>query len=116
MIRYQTHLKRCSQALRNNQTEVEKLLWSKIRRKQLRDIQFYRQKPIANLIADFYGPKAKLIIEVDGSQHYEDKNQTNDIIRDARLKKLGLKVLRFTNLDILKNINGVLQKILDEIS
>ena len=82
---------------------------------QLKGVQFYRQKPIGNYIADFYCPKAKLIIEIDGSQHYEEKGIKKDKIRDEYFKSLGLKVLRFTNLDVLKNLNGVLEKIYEKV-
>ena len=96
-------------------TNAEILLWSRIKRKQIKETQFYRQKPIGNYITDFYCPKAKLIIEIDGSQHYEEKGIKKDKIRDEYFKSLGLKVLRFTNLDVLKNLNGVLEKIYEEV-
>ena len=96
-------------------TKEEIILWSRIRRKQIKDTQFYRQKSIGNYIADFYCPKAKLIIEIDGSQHYEKEGIEKDKIRDEYFKSLGLKVLRFTNLDVLKNLNGVLEKIYEEV-
>lgn len=96
-------------------TDAEILLWSKIRGKQIKRVQFYRQKPIGNYIADFYCPKAKLIIEIDGSQHYEEKGVEKDKIRDKYFESLELKILRFTNLDVLKNINGVLEKIYEKI-
>ena len=97
-------------------TDAEILLWSRIKGKRIKEVQFYRQKPIGNYIADFYCSEAKLIIEVDGGQHYEEKGIEKDEIRDEYFKNLGLKVLRFTNLDVLKNINGVLEKIYEEIS
>ena len=56
-------------------TEAEKLLWEKIRGKQLKGYQFYRQKTIGNCIVDFYCPKAKLVIELDGGQHYSSKEK-----------------------------------------
>ncbi len=78
-------------------------------------MQFYRQKTIGNFIVDFYCPKANLAIEVDGGQHYEKEGIKKDKIRDEYLKNLGLRVLRFTNFDILKNIEGVFDKISSEI-
>ena len=96
-------------------TDAEILLWSKIKRKQLKGIQFNRQKPIGNYIADFYSFKANLVIEIDGSQHYEKENKEKDKIRDDYFKKLGLNVLRFNNLEVLKNIDGVLKKICEEV-
>jgi len=96
-------------------TKEEIILWSRIRRKQIKEVQFYRQKPIGNYIADFYCPKAKLIIELDGSQHYEEKGIKKDKIRDEYFESLGLKVLRFSNLDVLRNLNEVLEKIYKEV-
>ena len=66
-------------------TEAEKLLWSKVRKKQLKGYQFYRQKNIGNYIVDFYCPAAKLVIELDGGQHYSPKGKEKDKRRDAYL-------------------------------
>jgi len=115
MLKYNKNIKQISRVLRKNMTKSEMLLWSRIKRKQIKEAQFYRQKPIGNYIADFYCPKAKLIIEIDGSQHYEEKGIKKDKIRDEYFESLGLKVLRFTNLDVLKNLNGVLEKIYENI-
>ena len=115
MLKYNKKLKPIARTLRKNMTDAEILLWSKIKGKQIKEVQFYRQKPIGNYITDFYCSKAKLIIEVDGGQHYEEKGIEKDRIRNEYFKSLGLKVLRFTNLDVLKNINGVLEKIYEEI-
>jgi len=112
---YSKNLKNFSRQLRRSSTDAEKLLWSKIRRKQIKNFQFFRQKPIGNYIADFYCKEAKLVIEIDGGQHYEDMNIENDRIRNRFLEKQGLKVIRFTNLDILKNMESVINKIYDEI-
>jgi very-short-patch-repair endonuclease len=89
-------------------TEAESLLWHRIRKKQLRGIQFLRQKPIATFILDFYAKEIKLAIEVDGGQHFTDSHQAKDANRDAYLATLGIKTLRFTNTEILKNCTGVL--------
>jgi len=66
MLSYNKELKGFSRTLRKNMTSAEKLLWSKIRGKQLKNCQFYRQKIIGNYIVDFFCPKANLVIEVDG--------------------------------------------------
>lgn len=95
-------------------TDAEKLLWHKIRHRQIKNLQFYRQKPIGTYIVDFYCPRAKLIIEIDGGQHYEVINEAKDKICNNYLRNLGFKVLRFTNIDVLKNINSVVNKILEE--
>jgi very-short-patch-repair endonuclease len=91
------------------------LLWYRIRRKQLCDVQFYRQKPIANYIVDFYAPTIKLVIEVDGGQHFENKHLEYDSKRDNHLLTLGLNVLRFDNLQVLTSIDNVLEAIYHEI-
>ena len=115
MLKYNKSLKQISRTLRKNMTKEEIILWSKIRRKQIKKAQFYRQKPIGNYIADFCCPKAKLIIELDGSQHYEKEGIEKDKIRDEYFENLNLKVLRFTNLDVLRNLNGVLERIYENI-
>ena len=92
-------------------TDAEKLLWSKVRRKQFRGHQFYRQRIIGNYIVDFYCPKSKLVIETDGGQHYSEVGVDTDRLRDNYITDLGLRVLRFTNLDVLQNIEGILEHI-----
>jgi very-short-patch-repair endonuclease len=79
--------------------------------KQLRDCQFYRQKPSGGYIADFYCPKTKLIVEVDGGQHFSGEVAENDEIRDEYMASLGLKVLRFSNSDVLRNVDAVVERI-----
>jgi very-short-patch-repair endonuclease len=108
---YQPHLKSLSQKLRNSMTESEKRLWSYIRGKQLLNVQFYRQKPIGNYIVDFYAPKASLVIEIDGSQHLNKIDMQKDIQRDTYLQAQGICILRFNNLQVLKQTNDVLQVI-----
>jgi len=76
-------------------TDAEKLLWSKLKFKQAKGLQFYRQKVIGNYIVDFYCAKVNIVIEVDGSQHYTDSGKKSDEIRDRYLNGAGLKVLRF---------------------
>ena len=92
-------------------TDSERFLWAKIRRKQINGYQFYRQKNIGNYIVDFYCPAAKLIIEIDGGQHYHGQGLEKDEIRDNFLGRLGFKVLRFSGREIFTNIDGVLHKI-----
>ena len=96
-------------------TDAEIFLWSKIRMKQLNNCQFYRQKIIGDYIVDFFCPKFKLVIEVDGGQHYSDDKLNADRGRDEVLKSMGMKVLRFTNPDVLKNIDGVVTRIVENI-
>jgi very-short-patch-repair endonuclease len=111
MIHYDTRLKPVSRSLRNNMTDAERLLWSKLRRKQLRGQQFYRQKTIGRFIVDFYCATGKLVVEVDGGQHYTEEGKTKDRLRDEALSKLGVKVLRFSDKEVLESMNGVLERI-----
>ena len=110
-LEYNKNLKLFSRNLRNNMTQAERKLWSRIRKKQINNYQFYRQKPIGNYIADFYCPKLKLVIEVDGSQHYTEEGINKDKIREELMDKLGIKTLRFSNNEVLENIEGVIEQI-----
>lgn len=92
-------------------TDAERLLWSKIRRKQFKGFQFYRQKIIGNYIADFYCPKSKIVIEVDGGQHYSPEGKEKDRIRNDYMIGIGIKVLRFSDREVLKNLDTVLEEI-----
>ena len=109
MLSYDKELKRLSQHLRKNMTYAENVLWSKLRRKQLKGLPFYRQKIILRYIVDFYCPKANLVIELDGGQHYSKIGRAKDRIRDNVLKGVGLKVLRFSDRDVFENIGGVME-------
>ena len=70
---------------------------------------FYRQKPLGQYIVDFYCPAAKLVIEVDGGQHYSGQQKERDIERDKYLNDQGLKVIRYSDLDVLTNIEGTMR-------
>ena len=108
---YNKNLKQAARDLRNNMTNAEKLLWSRLRNKQILGLQFYRQKPILNFIVDFYCPATNLVIECDGSQHYTDEGLEADRVRDEALAQLGLKVLRFDNWRVLGEIDEVVEAI-----
>ena len=112
MLEYNNALKEPSRNLRNNMTEAERLLWSRLRRKQLQGIQFYRQKPIGSFIVDFYAPTVYLVIEVDGSQHLEMEHRVRDEFRDEFFAELGLSVLRFDNRQVLCETDAVVEQIL----
>jgi very-short-patch-repair endonuclease len=101
----QSHVK----DLRNNQTEAEKLLWSRLRKRQLKDCKFRRQHPLGNHIVDFICLEKKLIIELDGGQHIADSEK--DTERDIWMRQQGYKVLRFWNNDVFNNTEGVLEHI-----
>ena len=107
MLHYRPNLKNNARLLRNNLTESERVLWSRLRGKQLLGVQFYRQKPIQNYIVDFFAPKVKLVIEVDGSQHLKEDEFQRDKIRDESLASLGLTVLRFNSNEVLNETDAV---------
>ena len=115
MLFYNKDLKDYARSLRKNMTDAERLLWSRIRRKQLKSYQFYRQKILGNYIVDFYCPRTRLIIELDGGQHYKEEGMKRDKKRDACIRNIGLKVLRFSDRDVFKNLDGVLQRIYEEL-
>jgi len=106
---YNKNLKQPSRDLRNNMTDAEQLLWQRLRRKQILELQFYRQKPILNFIVDFYCPAANLVIECDGGQHYTAEGLEADRARDQALAQLGLNVLRFDNRQVVARIDGVVE-------
>jgi very-short-patch-repair endonuclease len=111
MLQYDGYLKKYSRRLRKDVTDAEKLLWSKMRGKQLKGFQVYRQKPIGRFVVDFYCPKAHLIIELDGGQHYSEEMKSRDGLRDKYMESLGLRVLRFSDREIFENLTAVLEKI-----
>lgn len=113
MERYNPKLKEHSRTLRTNMTDAEQVLWHRIRRKQIQGVQFYRQKPLLSFIVDFYCPAAKLVIELDGNQHFEAEHQEKDQARDSALAGLGLHVLRFDNRQVLLETDAVLS-VIDE--
>lgn len=97
--------------LRNSLTTAEKYLWSKIQKRQLKGFRFRRQHPISLYIADFYCHEAKLVIELDGEYHNTSDMQELDAYRTEVIKNFGIHVLRFTNDDVLNDIETVLNKI-----
>lgn len=98
-----------ARALRKNMTKEERKLWFEFLR--LYDVKFYRQRVIANYVVDFYCSKAKLVIELDGSQHYEPEAQARDAERTAALERYDLTVLRIPNSEVNKNFLGVCEYI-----
>ena len=94
-------------------TKEEKHLWYDYLKpyRQTYGVAFTRQKIIDNYIVDFNCPKAKLVIELDGSQHYEEVGKESDMIRDERLSELGFMVLRFSNREIDREFAAVCEKI-----
>jgi very-short-patch-repair endonuclease len=104
-------LKEKAREFRKNLTDSEYALWSRLRNKQLLGIQFYRQKPIGGHMVDLYAPKAKLVIEIDGSQHLQGGPIQKDRRRDEYLASLGLRVLRFDSREVLKESDAVMDVI-----
>ncbi len=100
--------------LRNNQTPQEIILWSRLRREQT-GFKFRRQHSIGGYVADFYCPEKKLIIEIDGSQHFNKEAREYDKVRSIYFEGLDIKVLRFTNADINTNINSVVENIISKL-
>lgn len=102
--------KELRRTLRNDATPQEIILWARLRKSQA-GAKFRRQESIGHYVVDFYCPSKKIIIEIDGCQHKDEKQKNYDKERTAYLKRLGFKVLRFWNNDINKNISGVMMKI-----
>lgn len=97
--------------LRRNSTDAERLLWSKLRNRQVRGVKFFRQYSVGSYVLDFYAPSHRLAIEVDGGQHAERVQVASDKHRASYLYQLQIAVIRFWNNDVLTNINGVVEKI-----
>lgn len=110
---YNQKLNEYARMLRNNMTKEEKHLWYDYLSRS--SIRWMRQRIVDNYIVDFYCATAKLVIELDGSHHYTDDGISYDKIRTEILKQYGLRVIRFTNFDILNNFEGVCDSINNEI-
>ena len=100
--------------LRQNMTKYERLLWYRYLRTC--PVRFQRQKPIGRYIVDFYCAKARLVIELDGSGHYEEAQELYDRKRTAYLQRMGLKEIRYTNLQIAQQFREVCEDIYKHIA
>lgn len=109
ILKYNRNLKNTARHLRKNMTGSEQVLWSRLRGKQILGVQFFRQKPLGNFIVDFFTPKGKLVVEVDGSQHTEKDHTIRDRQRDDYLADLGIRVLRFNSREVLKDTDAVVE-------
>ena len=107
IIPYNPALKEKARYLRNNSTLSEVLLWKHFKGKQMCDFDFHRQKPLDNYIVDFFCNELMLAIEIDGDSHIGKEKY--DEVRQNKLEGLGIKFLRFADLDVKKNMNGVLE-------
>ncbi len=103
------------QTLRNNMTEPEKRLWQILRNQQM-GVKFRRQHGIGHYIVDFYCPERKLVIEVDGDSHYTDDAQHYDTVRADFMLALGVTTMRFTNHDVMTNLNHIYQQIAQQLT
>ena len=97
--------------LRQRQTDAEDILWQNLRNRKLCNLKFRRQHAFENFVLDFYCHEKKLVIEADGNIHNEQDIKVYDNARTKRLQECGIKVLRFTNDEIEKNIDDVINRI-----
>ena len=102
--------------LRRSQTDAEKLLWAVLRNRRLLGLKFRRQHSIGPYVLDFYCHERKVCIELDGGQHYENEGIQHDERRKAFLEAQGLRILRFSNMDILENIEAMLLLIAEDVT
>ena len=108
-------LKGLRQNLRNNMPPAEKILWSKLKGKQLDRYKFRRQHSIDEFILDFYCPQAGLAIEIDGDSHYEADKPRYDAERSRKIESHGIKIIRFTNNEVYDSLDGVVDQILKQL-
>jgi adenine-specific DNA-methyltransferase len=101
-----------ARVMRHNPTDAEKLLWSKLRDRQLNGHKFRRQVPVAGFIVDFLCMKKMLAVELDGGQHTGPQQMKYDEERTKKLIGAGFRELRFSNIDVLRDIDAVLNEIL----
>jgi len=113
LVYNQPCLKGVRRNLRQQGISVEKVLWSKIRNKQ-QEYKFRRQYSVGRYILDFYCPKIKLGIEVDGATHGTKMEVKKDVEKEKFISRFGIKIIRFINVDIYNNIDGVLMEIYNQ--
>ena len=106
-LKYQKQIR---SQLRANMPKPEEILWQRIRRKQL-GVKFRRQHGIGRYIVDFYCAELNLVIEIDGDSHFSDEGKEKDTIRDAFMETLGIKFMRFTNEEVMKQTESVLERL-----
>ena len=107
--RMTSRLTNLAKTLRKRSTDAELILWQRIKARRLEGIKFRRQQPIEDFIVDFLSFEKRIIIELDGGQHVEDRQKDRE--RGKLLTKAGFKVLRFWNNEIFENLDGVLERI-----
>ena len=113
MVRFRDRPTRRAQELRNNATDAEKRIWRHLSRRQLGGYKFSRQMPVGPFICDFLCREAALVVELDGGQH--DLRAAYDGARSRFIESQGYRVLRFWNNDVMSNVEGVLEAILETL-
>ena len=103
--------KRKRQALRNGMPPAEKLLWARLRRRQIEGVKFRRQYGVGRYVVDFYSAELKLAIEVDGESHLGAEAQAYDAQRQAFIESFGIRFLRFTNQEVYDDLDAVVEAI-----
>lgn len=111
MIPEHAYLKRRPRSARPDGADAGQKLWSLLRRRQLAGLQFRRHKPLGTYTVDFYCAAARLVVEVDAGQRFLTDALSSGQRRDAALRRVGLEVLRFDNLEVLKETDAVLERI-----
>lgn len=111
IIPYDPKLKKLAQYLRNNSTKSEVRLWRYLKGKQMLGYDFHRQKPIDCFICDFYCCELRLAVELDSITHQHEEILLKDRLKEERLKELGVSLLRFSDREVMNNMQNVLQAI-----
>lgn len=109
-------LKKTRRKLRSNMTDAEQKLWHKLRKHQIKNTRFLRQYSIDRFVVDFYCPKYKLAVELDGGQHNDPQKKEQDLHRTLFLKQFDIKLIRFWNNQVLTNIDQVVEEISNNIN
>ena len=104
-----------ARVMRKNPTPAERILWRRLRRKQIGGFHFRRQHPISRFIVDFYCAAARLVIEIDGSIHDAAEQREYDAARQAHLEEIGLRVLRFSNAQVIRETDAVVEAIAESV-
>ena len=97
--------------LRKSETKAEAVIWSKVREKQILGLSFRRQYSVGPYVIDFYCPALKLAVEIDGDSHFQEGVQADDQLREDFISSFGIRFLRFTNEEVYRNLEGVLETI-----
>jgi very-short-patch-repair endonuclease len=109
ITQYQPYLKQYARDLRKSATYTEKLIWKLVRGKFENKYRFHRQRPLDNFIADFYCNELHLVIELDGITHTWDITKEKDLIKENKLNELGINLLRFTDEQVISDVDYVIE-------